>query len=142
MQGGFYLKSLTSELSRDITVAAPLPWFLISDPNPYPNPNSNTNQYPELYPNSSPIPNPNPTARNGAISPIEQSTGHVTTCKAVFSAFTNSLASEQSCDITFAALVPQFQIQTLTVTQTLTLTNTPNHILALPLSQTLTRPKN
>ena len=38
-----------------------------------------------------------------------------------------SLASEQSRDINFAALVPLFQIQTLT--QTPTLTNTPNHTL-------------
>ena len=33
-------------------------------------------------------------------------------------AFTKSLASEQSRDITFAALVPWFQIQTLGLTQT------------------------
>ena len=60
------------------------------------------------------------------------------------SAFTKSLASEQSRDIIFAALVPWFQIQTLTLTgtQTLTLTNTPNHTLTLARSQTLTRPRN
>ena len=46
-------------------------------------------------------------------------------------AFTNSLASEQSRDITFTALVPLFQIQNLTQTQTLTvtLTNPPNHAI-------------
>ena len=55
-------------------------------------------------------------------------------------AFTKSLASEQSRDITFAAPVPWFQIQTLT--QTLTLTNAPNHTLTLTQSQTLTRPRN
>ena len=53
-------------------------------------------------------------------------------------AFTKSLASEQSRDITFAALVPQFQIQTLT----LTLTNTTNHTLTLTRFQILTQPRN
>ena len=71
----------------------------------------------------------------------------VTTCGCIvrswgilglFSAFTKSLASEQSRDITFAAPVPWFQIETLT----LTLTNTPNHTLTLTRSQTLTRPRN
>ena len=57
-------------------------------------------------------------------------------------AFAKSLASEQSRDITFAAPVPWFQIQTLTLTPTLTLTNTPNHTLTLARSQTLTRPRN
>ena len=55
-------------------------------------------------------------------------------------AFTKSLASEQSRDITFAALVPWFQIQTLT--HTLTLTNTPNHTITLTRFQTLTQPRN
>ena len=41
-------------------------------------------------------------------------------CKWVF---TKSLASEQSRDITFAAPVPWFQIQTLNLTPTLALTN-------------------
>ena len=57
-------------------------------------------------------------------------------------AFTKSLASEQSRDITFAALVPLFQIQTLTLTQTPSLTNTPNHALTQARSQTLTWPRN
>ena len=57
-------------------------------------------------------------------------------------AFTKSLASEQSRDNTFAALVPRFQIQTLTLTQTLTLSNTPNHTLTLTRFQTLTQPRN
>ena len=55
-------------------------------------------------------------------------------------AFNKLLASEQSRDITFTALVPSFHIQTLSSTQTLTLTNTPNHTLTR--SQTLTRPRN
>ena len=54
----------------------------------------------------------------------------------VISAFTKSLASEQSRDITFAALVPWFHIQTLT------LTNTPNHTLTRTRFQTLTQPRN
>ena len=53
-------------------------------------------------------------------------------------AFTKSLASEQSRHITFAALVPWFQIQNLTLTQTLTQTNTQNHTLTLVRFQTLT----
>ena len=61
---------------------------------------------------------------------------------AIFAAFTKSLASEQSRDITFAALVPRFQIQTLTLTQTLTLSITPNHTLTLTQLQTLTQPRN
>ena len=52
-------------------------------------------------------------------------------------AFTKSLASELSRDITFAALVPWFQIQTLT--QTLTPTHTPNHTITLTQYQALTR---
>ena len=52
-------------------------------------------------------------------------------------AFAKSLASEQSRDITFAALAPWFQVPTLTQT----LTNTPNHILTLTWFQNLTQPK-
>ena len=59
-----------------------------------------------------------------------------------FEAFTKSLASELSRDITFAALMPWFQIQTLILTQTLTFTNTPNHTITLPRFQTLTQPRN
>ena len=57
-------------------------------------------------------------------------------------AFTKSLVSEQSRDITFAALVPRFQIQTMALTQTPF--NTPNHILGLTLTrfQTLTQTRN
>ena len=57
-------------------------------------------------------------------------------------AFTKSLASEQSRDITYTALVPWFQIQTLTLTQTLTLINTPNHTLTLTQFQILTQLRN
>ena len=57
-------------------------------------------------------------------------------------AFTKLLASERSRDITFTALVPRFQIQTLTHTLTLTLTNAPNHTITLTLFQTLTRMRN
>ena len=50
-------------------------------------------------------------------------------------AFTKSLASERSRDITFVALVPWFQIQTLTQILTQTLSNIPNHTLTLTRSQ-------
>ena len=59
-----------------------------------------------------------------------------------FEAFTKSLASELSRDITFAALMPWFQIQTLILTRTLTFTNTPNHTITLTRFQTLTQPRN
>ena len=54
-------------------------------------------------------------------------------------AFIKSLASEQSRDITFAALVPWYQILTLTL-----LTITPNNALTLTgtRSWTLTQPRN
>ena len=52
--------------------------------------------------------------------------------------FTKSLASEQSRDTTFTALVPWFEIQTLTLTPN----NTPNHTLTLTRFQTLTQPRN
>ena len=45
----------------------------------------------------------------------------------IYMTFIKSLASEQSRDITFADLVPWFQIQSLTLTQTLTSSNTPNY---------------
>ena len=50
-------------------------------------------------------------------------------------AFTKSLASEQSRDITLKARLPWFQIQT----QTLTPTHTPNHTITLTQYQALTR---
>ena len=60
----------------------------------------------------------------------------------ILTAFTKSLASDQSRDITFTALVPRFQIQTLNQTLTLTPTNTLNHTITLTRSQTLTRLRN
>ena len=51
-------------------------------------------------------------------------------------ASTKSLASDRSREITFAAFVPWFQIQTQT------LTNTLNHTITLTQSQTLTWPRN
>ena len=59
-----------------------------------------------------------------------------------FSAYTKSLASEQSRDIIFAALVPRFQIQTQTLTENPNPVQYPESDHTLTRSQTLTQPRN
>ena len=60
--------------------------------------------------------------------------------KLMSTAFTKSLASARSRDITFIYLMPWFQVQAITLTLTLTQTKIPNHTLTLWLYNPIPNP--